>query len=138
MDARKYGDGDRSYKAAGELAGITRLVDAFYDNMERLPIARTIRQMHPMDLGESRRRLAFFLSGWLGGPRLYQEHYGGISIPSFHRHLPIGDSEKEAWLLCMQEAIAEQPYQDAFKKYLIEQLRVPAERIQWAAETKPR
>tara|TARA_R110000787_G_scaffold249816_5_gene355414 strand:- start:1111 stop:1527 length:417 start_codon:yes stop_codon:yes gene_type:complete len=138
MDTSKYGDGDRSYMAAGELEGITRLVDAFYDNMERLPIARAIRQMHPMDLGESRRRLAFFLSGWLGGPRLYQEHYGGISIPNFHRHLPIGDSEKEAWLLCMQEAIAEQPYQDTFKKYLIEQLRVPAERIQWAAEAKPR
>ncbi|MBI5671876.1 MAG: hypothetical protein HZC50_01095 [Nitrospirae bacterium] len=69
------------YQAAGELAGITRLVDEFYVNMDTLPEAKTIRNMHPEDLTESRKKLTYFLSGWLGGPRLFQQHYGPISIP---------------------------------------------------------
>ena len=32
-------------------------------------------------------------------------------------------------MLCMQKAVDEQPYEESFKVYLIEQLRVPAERI---------
>ena len=35
------------YQEAGELAGITRLVDEFYVNMDTLPEAETIRSMHP-------------------------------------------------------------------------------------------
>lgn len=124
-----YGTLDASYQAAGELAGITALVDAFYGYMETLPEAAKIRAMHPQDLAESRRKLSYFLSGWLGGPKLYAEHYGGIRIPLFHKPFPIGDAERDAWLLCMQKAIAEQPYTDDFKGYLLTQLRVPAERI---------
>ena len=43
------------YHAAGELAGITRLVDDFYVNMDTFPEAETIRKMHPQDLAESRK-----------------------------------------------------------------------------------
>ena len=43
------------YHAAGELAGISSLVDAFYANMDSFPEARVIRKMHPDDLTESRK-----------------------------------------------------------------------------------
>jgi hemoglobin len=129
MPNPSYGTLDSSYQAAGALAGITALVDAFYGYMETLPEAAKIRAMHPKDLAESRRKLSYFLSGWLGGPKLYAEHYGGIRIPLFHKPFPIGDAERDAWLLCMQKAIAEQPYTDDFKDYLLTKLRVPAERI---------
>ncbi len=129
MNAHGYGIGDASHRAAGELAGITRLVDEFYTLMEQLPAARRIRNMHPADLTESRRKLSYFLSGWLGGPRLYAEHYGGISIPAFHQHLSIDTPERDAWLLCMEQAIARQDYAEPFKDYLLTQLRFPAERI---------
>lgn len=124
-----YGIGDSSYRAAGELAGLVKLVDSFYDFMEALPEAKIIRELHPSDLLESRKKLAYFLSGWLGGPRLYAENYGGIAIPSAHKHLPISYEERDAWILCMQKAVEEQPYKESFGVYLIEQLRVPAERI---------
>ena len=131
-ESSEYGVADNSYKAAGGLAGLTRLVDAFYDYMESLPEAKVVRSMHKPDLTESRTKLAYFLSGWLGGPKLYSEHFGSIAIPSAHRHLPIGHSEAEAWILCMQKAVAEQPFAEDFKVYLIKQLRVPAERIRLA------
>lgn len=117
------------YQEAGELAGITRLVDEFYVNMDTLPEAETIRSMHPEDLTESRKKLTYFLSGWLGGPKLFLQHYGPISIPVFHKQSPIQYKERDAWLLCMQRAIAVQPYSDQFKAYLLAALSIPAERV---------
>lgn len=127
-DTRSYGDGDRSFLAAGGVEGIRQLVDAFYDAMCELPDARKIRDMHPQDLDESRDKLARFLTGWLGGPKLFSEKYGPIRIPVAHRHLSIGPAERDAWLLCMKVAADQQPYADDFKTYLLQQLYVPAER----------
>ena len=117
------------YQAAGELVGITRLVDEFYVNMDTLPEAEIIRNMHPHDLTESRKKLTYFLCGWLGGPKLFQQHYGPISIPGFHKQFPIGYQERDAWLLCMQRALAVQPYSNELKDYLLAALSIPAERV---------
>lgn len=134
MTIDAYGSGDASYQAAGELPGLLKLVDTFYGYMETLPEAKAILAMHPADLVLSRKKLAYFLSGWLGGPKLYAEHFGAIGIPSAHRHLAIGYVERDAWMLCMSKAVAEQPYTKAFKLYLLEQLRMPAEVIRQACE----
>jgi len=123
-----YGVEDASFKAAGGEVGVRKLVNAFYDHMNELPDAQRIREMHPEDISESREKLARFLCGWLGGPKLYKEKYGTIRIPVAHSHLDIGIAERDAWLLCMQHALDEQDYPERFKKYLIEQLFVPAER----------
>lgn len=129
-DARPiYGTQDASYQAAGGIEGIRRLVDDFYDIMDSWEPARTIRQMHAEDLTLARDKLACFLSGWLGGPKLFQKRYGSISIPMFHTSWPIGETERDAWLGCMAQAIERQPYSADFKDYLLRQLRVPAERI---------
>lgn len=125
----QYGVGDNSYKMAGGLAGITQLVDEFYRNMNEFSSSKKIRDMHPGDLTDSRQKLAYFLSGWLGGPKLYSEHYGSINIPAAHKHLSVGHKESEAWLYCMQQAVENQPYAADFKVYLMLQLSVPAERI---------
>ena len=117
------------YQAAGELVGITRLVDEFYVNMDTLPEAEIIRNMHPHDLTESRKKLTYFLCGWLGGPKLFQQHYGPISIPGFHKQFPIGYQERDAWLLCMQRALAVQPFGNELKDYLLAALSIPAERV---------
>ena len=124
----QYGDGDTSFQAAGGKEGIRQLIDDFYDIMDTLPEARGIRDMHPQDLTVSRDKLARFLCGWLGGPKLYREKYGRIQIPRAHNHLRIGIHERDTWLLCMWKALGAQPYEEDFKRDLIEQLFVPAER----------
>jgi len=129
VDESRFGTGDASYRAAGERAGITQLVDTFYRIMDELPEARAIRRMHPRDLGVSRDKLARFLCGWLNGPALFAEQYGPIRIPAAHAHLRIGPEERDAWLRCMELAIDEQRYSPEFAAYLIRELRVPAERI---------
>lgn len=135
-DTLPYGTLDASFQAAGGIAGIERLVNDFYDIMDEIPEARVIRAMHPADLAESRDKLARFLCAWLGGPRRYAEKYGSIHIPGAHQHLAIGDAERDAWLLCMEQAIARQPYAPAFAEYLLRQLRVPAERIRQICEIR--
>lgn len=130
----RYGYQDTSYKAAGEFAGIQALVKNFYEFMNTLPEAKGIRALHTDDLTEIDSKLTHFLCYWLGGPRSFIEKHGPVSIPSAHRHLPIGSAERDAWLLCMQKAIALQPYRESFKQYLLEQLAVPAERIRVVCE----
>lgn len=124
-----YGRGDASFQAAGGEAGIRRLVDDFYSAMERLPLAAGIRAMHPADLTLARDKLACFLCGWLNGPPRYREKYGAISIPGAHAHLAIDTAARDAWLACMLEALERQPYADDFKRYLFQQLSLPAERV---------
>lgn len=129
-----WGTGDGSYQSAGGIEGICKLVERFYDLMDELDETRHIRNMHPHDLELSKDKLATFLSGWMGGPRLYQEQYGGISIPQVHAHLSIGHEERDAWLFCMEQALAEQDYDEGFKEYLMQQLAIPAERIRQVAK----
>lgn len=124
-----YGVGDASFRAAGGEAGLRRLVDDFYEAMERLPAAAAIRAMHPTDLTSSRDKLARFLCGWLNGPKLYQEKYGSISIPGVHAHLAVDAAARDAWLACMADALARQPWAEDFRQYLLRQLSVPAERV---------
>jgi hemoglobin len=124
-----FGVGDASFQAAGGEPGLQRLVADFYRVMDESPQATTVRAMYPDDLSEAQDRLASFLSGWLGGPKRYAEKYGGISIPQFHTRWQVGEAERGAWLFCMEQAIARQPYTAAFAEYLLRQLRVPAERI---------
>ncbi len=125
----QYGVGDTSFQAAGGEAGLFKLVDDFFDRMESDERFATIWQLHPDDKDMSRDKLARFLCGWLGGPRLYNEKYGAIGIPRVHAHLAIETPERDQWLTCMSESVELQPFADDFKIYLMEQLFVPAEAV---------
>ncbi|WP_070334401.1 group II truncated hemoglobin [Pseudomonas aeruginosa] len=131
-----FGTGDASYQAAGGIDGLRRLVDDFYRLMDELPDAADLRRMHPENLEQSRDKLTCFLGGWLGGPRLFSEKYGSISIPSFHAQWPIDEARSTAWLGCMERAIALQPFSLEFAEYLLTQLRVPAHRVVQASRTR--
>lgn len=124
-----FGIGDASFQAAGGEDGIFKLVNAFFDRMGNDQRFLTIWEMHPDDKDVSRDKLARFLCGWLGGPRLYSEKYGAIGIPRVHAHLAIDTPERDQWLTCMDESVAEQPYSPEFKTYLMQQLFVPAEAV---------
>ena len=134
---RPYGTGDASFQAAGGEAGIRQLVDNFFDLMGGDDRFATIYRMHPENIDVSRDKLARFLCGWLGGPKLYQEKYGAIGIPRVHAHLAIATPERDQWLTCMQESVDRQAFADDFKQYLMEQLFVPAEAVRRRCEQTP-
>lgn len=125
----QFGEGDASFQAAGRYDGIRQLVDDFYQIMDSSEGATVVRRLYPDDLSEARDKLTCFLCGWLGGPRLYRERYGQISIPAFHARWAVDETARDIWLSCMADAIERQDWSEAFKEYLMTQLRVPADRI---------
>lgn len=131
-----YGVGDASFQAAGGESGLAQLVDDFYQAMDLLPEAAPLRALYPADLSLAKEKLATFLVGWLGGPRLYQAKFGHLHIPSFHTQWQIDQAQSQRWLGCMQHALSLQPYEPAFKEYLLTQLKVPAARIEQACANK--
>ena len=128
----EYGHEDTTYRAAGEQAGIRKLVDSFFDIMGSDPRYQTIYDWHPANKEESRDKLALFLCGWMGGPRPFLEKYGRISIPGAHQHLQVTEVERDLWLECMARALRQQGYADDLIEYLLRQLSIPAERVREA------
>ena len=88
-------------------AGIEQLVDRLYHWMEHLPEAHEAHRLHRPDLGEVKRRLGAFLSGWLGGPDRYRPLYGEPMMRRRHFPFPIGPAERDAWMAALAEALAE-------------------------------
>lgn len=129
-----YGEGDATYQAAGSEAGIRQLVDSFYEHMGQNPAFATIWAWHPDDKDITRDKLARFLCAWTGGPRLYNEKYGPISIPQVHKHLKVGAAERDQWLNCMALALNDQDYPQDLRDYLLTQLAIPAERVRVVSE----
>jgi hemoglobin len=109
-----------AYELLGGETGVRALVDRFYDLMDELPEAREIRQLHPAELGGSREKLFLFLSGWLGGPGLYVERYGHPRLRARHLAVPIGERERDQWLLCMGRAMSERELADELREQLMQ------------------
>ena len=106
------------YELLGGEDGVRALVDTFYDLMDSLPEARTIRAMHPPDLEGSREKLFLFLCGWTGGPPLYIQRYGHPRLRARHLPFPIDDDAARAWMLCMEGALDECVADDSFRDQL--------------------
>jgi hemoglobin len=96
-----------AFGALGGETAVRALVDRFYDLMDLEPAYAGIRRLHPATLDGSRDKLFWFLCGWLGGPDLYVQRFGHPRLRA--RHLPyvIGIAERDQWLACMQQAMAE-------------------------------
>lgn len=94
------------YDRMGE-ATIRRMVDRFYDIMDSSPDAAGIRRLHPDELTESRDKLFWFLVGRFGGPALYAERRGQPMLKARHNPFPIGPSERDQWMACMEKSVGE-------------------------------
>ncbi len=117
------------YEQIGGEDGVRRLVDRFYDLMDSAPDAREIRELHAASLKVSREKLFLYLTGWLGGPQLYVEKYGHPMLRARHLPFPIAERERDQWLWCMEQAIAEHEMPDELKEFLRGKLRPLADHM---------
>ena len=95
------------YELIGGEATILSLVDRFYFYMDTLPETQNIRKMHAESLASAKSKLFKFLSGWLGGPDLFQEEFGHPRLRMRHFPFEIGQDERDQWMLCMNKALDE-------------------------------
>lgn len=93
------------YELLGGEQGVRGLCNAFYDVLDTLPEAETIRHMHKENLDEIRQKFFEYMSAWLGGPPLYRDKHGGMCITDAHRPFAIGPQERDIWLQCMTIAL---------------------------------
>ena len=107
------------YQRIGGKAKVRELVDRFYQHMDELPEAWEIRKLHPEDLASSREKLFEFLTGWMGGPQLYVEKHGHPMLRRRHLPFPIGERERDQWLMCMRLAMDEVVEDPALRSELL-------------------
>ena len=83
------------------------MVERFYDLIETDPQGATILSMHFRGHGIAhvREEQFNFLSGFLGGRRLYLEKHGHSDVRLMHAHVPIRTEDAEDWLALMDRAI---------------------------------
>lgn len=95
---------DTPFALLGGESGIRRLVDRFYDIMDTAPEAVHVRALHAASLKQSREKLFLYLTGWTGGPPLYEDKYGHPRLRMRHMPFAIGARERDEWLWCMRQA----------------------------------
>lgn len=93
------------YDLLGGEQGVRSLCGAFYRIMDETAETQEIRAMHKESMAEIEEKLFEYLSGWLGGPRLYQERTGTVCINDPHKPFSIGEDQRDQWLLCMNKAL---------------------------------
>lgn len=106
------------YQRLGGATMVLALVQRFYQLMDALPEAATIRAMHARNLKASEEKLFLFLSGWLGGPPLYVEKYGHPRLRQRHMPFPIDNRARDLWLACMYQAMVDVGIEDGLRQEL--------------------
>jgi len=108
------------YEQIGGADKLRELVDRFYDLMTLEPSFQRILQLHPGTLDNSRDKLFWFLSGWMGGPNLYIERFGHPRLRARHLSFQIGIAERNQWLICMKTAMQEVQLDAALQERLLQ------------------
>jgi hemoglobin len=109
------------YDRVGGEAGLRGLIETFYDIVEFEPEGRVLHILHLRGHGVAHSRIEqlAFLSGFLGGPRLYVEKFGHSDVREMHAHVEIDAEARDAWLNCMSIAIDRVGLPPAVKRELM-------------------
>lgn len=111
--------GPTPYEQLGGAPAVRALVDRFYDLMDLEAAYADLRRVHGSDLGAARDKLAWFLSGWLGGPDLYIERFGHPRLRARHLPFAIGVRERDQWVACMEQAMRELGVTESLRARLV-------------------
>lgn len=118
--AHPWGDADTPYDEIGGEETVRALSEAFYDVIEEE--SPTLRAMLPASTKNTRKKLAMYLSGWLGGPPLYEEKWGHPRLRMRHLPFAIGSAEAEEWMRCMRIAMERTGVAEPLRSFLEERL----------------
>lgn len=124
--------GTTLYERMGGYDALRKLVDAFYDIIERDPDGESLNLLHLRGHGVAHSRIEQFnfLSGFFGGPQLYTEKHGHSDVREMHRHIDVSPAERDAWLLCMGRAVNETGFEPDVSRALMKHFRVVANALE--------
>lgn len=110
------------YQRIGGEEKVRALVRRFYELMDTLPETYGIRKLHAEDLQGANDKLFKFLSGWMGGPQLFVQEFGEPFLRRRHFPFAIASSERDQWMLCMNQALGEVVEDAALRRELSDAL----------------
>ena len=96
-----------AFDLIGGEAAVRALVERFYDLMDLEPQYAALRAVHGDSLAQARDKTFWFLCGWMGGPQHYTDRFGHPRLRMRHMPFRIGILERDQWLACMAQAMAE-------------------------------
>jgi hemoglobin len=115
------------YDAVGGAETFNAIVSRFY---AQVPEDEILRELYPADdLPGAEERLRMFLEQYWGGPRTYSDQRGHPRLRMRHAPFRITPIERDAWLRCMQTAVASidsQTLDDEHRRQLLEYLEMAA------------
>ncbi|MFT3714846.1 MAG: globin [Gordonia sp. (in: high G+C Gram-positive bacteria)] len=95
------------YEQVGGESTFRAITERFYAEVAEDDL---LRPMYPEeDLGPAERRLRLFLEQYWGGPHTYSDERGHPRLRMRHIPYKIGPLERDAWLRCMDIAVASVP-----------------------------
>jgi len=98
-----WGDTPTPYVELGGDERVQALAETFYNVIEEE--SPTLRAMLPANTENTRRKFYMYLSGWMGGPPLYEAKWGHPRLRMRHLPFSIGDDEAAEWMRCMRIAM---------------------------------
>lgn len=131
--AHPWGDAETPYEEIGGTHAVRSLSDAFYDVIEEE--SPTLRAMLPASTVNTRKKFAMYLSGWLGGPPLYEEKWGHPRLRMRHMPFPIGTAEAEEWMRCMRLALDRAGTSQPLRRFLEDRFSQLADHMRNLAES---
>lgn len=98
-----WGNASTPYDEIGGADAVRTLAETFYDVIdEESPL---LRDMLPANTKNTRQKFFMYMSGWLGGPPLYEEKFGHPRLRMRHLPFPVDDVAAAEWMRCMRLAL---------------------------------
>lgn len=95
------------FSRIGGSDGVIALVDAYIHALCTRDDVIELRKLYEnASLEKYRARLIEFLTGWLGGPTIYQARHGMPLLREGHRSIHINEDLCAQWNRCMRDALS--------------------------------
>lgn len=120
------------YEAIGGASTIEKITSVMYkyisSHADLIPI-------FPGDFEESARKQHLFLTQFLGGPSLYTEERGHPMLRKRHLPFEITPTRRDAWLSCVEKALAEVKVSEPYRTIIFKRLSMTAEHMMNSPES---
>ena len=118
-----------AYDLIGGDQVIKNIAVSFYQFMDSEPHVKPLRDIHPQSLKLSEEKLYQFLSGWLGGPQLFQQQYGNPALRARHMPFAVDEAMRDQWLMCMEHALNEHVEQPEHQQAIFQAISTLADHM---------
>ena len=106
------------YEQLGREDGVRALVDTFYDTMDTLPEAATIRAMHAVGSEREPAEVVDVPGRTVRRTTIYEQERGHPRLRARHLPFVVGPDEARQWVTCMDRALADRVTDDALRAEL--------------------